>query len=73
MWKLLRGKRGYKKWRKDRSEENLEAYKVLKKEARREVASAMENRRIEMANELEKGGSTMVFILQSREQRKIEI
>ena len=44
--KLLRGKKdGYKKWRKDRSEENLEAYKVLKKEVRQEVASAMEKRR----------------------------
>ena len=59
--KLLKGKEVYKKWRKDRSEENLEAYKALKKEARREVASAMESRRIEMANELEKGGSTMAF------------
>ena len=48
-------------------------YKVLKKEARREVASAMESRQIEMANELEKGGSTMAFVLQSREQRKKEI
>ena len=28
---------------------------------RRDVASAMESRRIEMANELEKGGSTMAF------------
>ena len=50
--KLLRGKKkGYKKWRKDRSEENLQAYKVLKKEARREVASAMERRLIEIGNE----------------------
>ena len=56
---------GDKKWRKDRSEENLEAYKVLKKEARQEVASAMESRRIEMANELEKGSSTMAFCMQS--------
>ena len=31
---IKRKKEGYKKWRKDRSEENLEAYKVLKKEAR---------------------------------------
>ena len=29
-----RKKEGYKKWRKDRNEENLEEYKVLKKEAR---------------------------------------
>ena len=48
-------------------------HEVLKKEARQEVASAMESRRIEMANELEKGGSTMAFILQSKEQRKKEI
>ena len=48
---IKRNKEGYKKWRKDRSEENLEVDKVLKKEARREVASAMESRRIEMANE----------------------
>ena len=34
---IKRKKEGYEKWRKDRSEENLEAYKVLKKEARREV------------------------------------
>ena len=39
---ITRKKEGYKKWSKDRSEENLEAYKVLKKEARREVASVME-------------------------------
>ena len=45
---IKRKKEGYKKWRKDRSEENLETYKVLKKEVRREVASAMESRRIEM-------------------------
>ena len=62
MRKLLSGKKeGYKKCRKDRSEENLEAYQVLKKEARREVASAMESRQIEIANELKKGGSTMAF------------
>ena len=48
---IKKKKEGYKKWRKDRSEENLEVYKVLKKEVRREVASAMESRRIEMANE----------------------
>ena len=60
--KVIKGKKeGYKKWRKDRSEENLEAYRVLKKEARQEVASAMESRWIEMANELEKRGSTMAF------------
>ena len=34
---------------------------MLKKEARREVASAMESMWIEMASELEKGGSTMAF------------
>ena len=39
------------KWRKDRSKENLEAYKMLKKEARQEVTSAMVSRRIEMASE----------------------
>ena len=47
---IKRNKEGYKKWGKDRSEENLEVYKVLKKEVRREVASAMDSRRIEMAN-----------------------
>ena len=31
---IKRKKEGYKKRRKDRSEENLEAYKVLKKEVR---------------------------------------
>ena len=31
---IKRKKEGYKKWKKDRSEENLEVYKVLKKEAR---------------------------------------
>ena len=45
---IKRKKEGYKEWRKDRNEEKL---KVLKKEARREVASAMESRRIEMVNE----------------------
>ena len=34
---------------------------MLKKEARREVASAMESRWVELAKELEKGGSTMAF------------
>ena len=51
----------------------MKAYKALKKEARREVASAMESKWIEMANKLEKGNSTMAFVLQSREQRKKEI
>ena len=68
--KLLRGKKGYKKWRKDRSEENLEAYKVLKKEARREVASAIKSRQIEMANELEKGGSTLAFHIAKSKGKK---
>ena len=36
---------------------------MLKKKARQEVESAMESRRIEMANELEKGGSTMAFCI----------
>mgnify|MGYP003444419235 CR=1 FL=1 len=31
---IKRKKEGYKKWKKDRGEENLEVYKVLKKEAR---------------------------------------
>ena len=31
---IKRKKEGYKKWRTDWSKENLEAYKVLKKEAR---------------------------------------
>ena len=31
---IKRKKEGYKKWSKDRSKENLKAYKVLKKEAR---------------------------------------
>ena len=71
---IKRKKEGYKKWRKDRSEENLEAYKVLKNEARREVASAMESRWIEMANELEKGGSTMAFrITKQRAKEKSDI
>ena len=59
-----------KKWRKDRSKENLEAYKMLKKEARRAVASAMESRRIEMASELEKGGSTMAFRIAKQRARE---
>ena len=36
---IKRKKEGYKKWRKDKGEENLEVYKVLKKEVRCEVAS----------------------------------
>ena len=47
---------------------------MLKKEARREVESAMENRQIEMANELEKGGNTMAFHIakqRARENRDI--
>ena len=31
---VIKRKKEYKKWRKDRSEKNSEAYKVLKKEAR---------------------------------------
>ena len=51
---------------------------MLKKEARREVASAMESRRIEneieMANELEKGGSTMAYrIAKQRAKEKRDI
>ena len=34
---------------------------MLKKVVRQEVARAMESRRIEMVNELEKGSSTMAF------------
>ena len=56
-------------------EENLGVgYKVLKKEARRQVASAMESRWIEMANELEKRGSTMAFRItkqRAKEKRNI--
>ena len=36
---IKKKKEGYKKWRNDRSEKSLEAYKVLKKEARQEVAN----------------------------------
>ena len=49
---------------------------MLKKEARREVASAMESRRIEieMTNELEKGGSTMACrIAEQRAKEKRDI
>ena len=60
----------YKKWRKDRSKENLEVYKVLKKEARQEVASAMKSRWTEMASELEKGGSTMAFHIAKQRKRQ---
>ena len=67
---IKRKKERYKKWRKDRSEENLEAYKVLKKEARHEVASAMKSRQIEMVNELEKGGSTMAFRIAKQSKGK---
>ena len=55
--------------KKDRNEENLEVYKVLK-EARREVASTMEGKWIEMASELEKGGSTMAFCIAKQSKRK---
>ena len=58
---IKRKKEWYKKLRKVWSKENLEAYKVLKKEARQEVASTMESRWIEMVSELKKGGSTMAF------------
>ena len=47
---------------------------MLKKEARREVASAMESKRIEMVNELEKGISTMAFcIAKQRAKEKRDI
>ena len=47
---------------------------MLKKEARREVASAMESRRIEIANELEKEGNTMAFhIAKQRAKEKSDI
>ena len=46
---------------------------MLKKEVRREVASAMESRQIEMASELEKGGSTMAFRIAKQRARKIGI
>ena len=46
---------------------------MLKKEARREVASAMESRRIEMASEWRKEAIQWHFVLQSREQGKIGI
>ena len=47
---------------------------MLNEEARREVASAMESRRIEMANELEKGGSSMIFrIAKQRAKKKRDI
>ena len=67
---IKRKNEGYKKWRKDRGEENLEAYKVLKKEARREVASTMEIRWTEMVNELEKRGSTMDFHIAKQSKGK---
>ena len=51
----------------------MEVYKALKKEVRREVASAMESRRIEMANELEKGGSTMAFRTAKQRAKEKEI
>ena len=60
-------------WSKDRNEETLDMYKVLKKEVRREVASAMESRWIEMANELEKGDSTMAFRIAKQRAKKKEI
>ena len=43
---------------------------MLKKEGRRELASAMESRRMEMANELEKGGSTMAFCIAKQRAKK---
>ena len=51
----------------------MEAYKVLKKEARGELASAMESRWIEMANELEKGGNTMAFHSAKQRAKEKEI
>ena len=70
---IKRKKERYKKLRKDRSKENLEAYKVLKKEVRQAVASTMESLRIEMVNKLEKGGSTLVFHIAKQRARKIGI
>ena len=51
----------------------MEAYKVLKNETRREVASAMESRQIEMVNELEKEGNTIAFRIAKQRAREIEI
>ena len=42
---------------------------MLKKEVRQEVASTIESRRIEMASELEKGGSTMAFRIAKQRPR----
>ena len=46
---------------------------MLKKEVRREVASAMESSWIEMTNELEKGGSTMAFHIAKQRAKEKEI
>ena len=72
--KLLRGKkRGIRNGGKT-GVKRIWRHEVLKKEARQEVASAMESRRIEMANELEKGGSTMAFrIAKQRAKEKRDI
>ena len=43
---------------------------MWKKEARQEVASAMESRRIEMASELEKGSNTMAFHIAKQRARE---
>ena len=47
----------------------MEAYKVLKNEARREVTCVMKSTWIEMASELEKGGSTMAFHIAKQRAR----
>ena len=67
---IARKKEGHDKWRKDRREENLEEYKVLKKEVRQEIASMIDSRQIEMASELEKGGSTMAFCIAKQRARE---
>ena len=43
---------------------------MLKKEARKEVASAMESRQIEMASELDKRGRTMAFRIANQTARE---
>ena len=48
----------------------MEDNKVLKKEARQEVACMIESRRIEMVNELDKGDSTMAFRIAKQRARE---
>ena len=43
---------------------------MLKKEARQEVASAMESGQTEMASEFSRGGSTMAFRIAKQRARK---